>query len=878
MGGTGITVAERVLRELDRGEGVPARRVAGRPWLLRLSVGDLGLAALASQSGRETELVRVHDPEGISGASARPAAADPRRADTRPAGSRPADTGWADTGWADTGPSTPAPAGAQATAGGPELDSRRAADSGPGHEVHPACQRAEPGRLAELLEESGVPADLASLLSLAMPALKQESPSQPQGRGSLAADECLDALKAMRELTSRIDQGRLLTARELTARAGEALLTKEHQATRPEELSDGAREDWRARSKSVTVREIEALTGLGRLEAQALVGLANAPRAALDPAMSGLQSGVANWRHLRAFWDRCPKLPHEQAAEVAQALFGNDRDTVAAERLTPEGELSEEPWRIRKFYNALDRECMLQEGRDPETEREARRRRRRARDAFGVVDDDGTGRLVATGDVATVAAATDRLCVIARRARQAGDKRTEKQIRSDLLFALVLRGTLALPELPEDESLINEDDARALAQVLAGAPSAELQVVTPLDALISPELLAALAEVLGEEIGTEGQHAEPTHPGREGGGCSWSGEPGEPAAPSAVDRKVGAGGVHGVGVGVGAGEVGDRASPPERVRLPGCTTPAESPGCTTPADVQRGLPAKKLLVGQILGRFPQFLSAAAVRELARWHDTTLFRLITDPLDGRCVERSVAGYVPDRAMRQQLRAADVFSRVPGSMVPARDCDLDHVEEHILGGPTSELNLSNTERSTHVLKTRKLWDCWMDSSRNLTWVTLFERVYRTRVHDYRQYVRTGVPRTSPQGLELTGLDAPSSLPLEEQRRLASLLVYAALAHRDPGDTLGARDDQANTDDYVPDGLAQALWLRHTRPDGSKAEGAHPQTPTPEEIVTRMPEDIMSVHRWTDLAAEARGEPSGGHEGPRPAGPGLPEPPPF
>ncbi|MGI8949339.1 MAG: hypothetical protein ACR2FV_15470 [Ornithinimicrobium sp.] len=88
-----------------------------------------------------------------------------------------------------------------------------------------------------------------------------------------------------------------------------------------------------------------------------------------------------------------------------------------------------------------------------------------------------------------------------------------------------------------------------------------------------------------------------------------------------------------------------------------------------------------------------FLTGEHARELVLTPGSTLHRLLTDPADGRLLERTIAAYRPDQAMITQLRAADVFCRAPGCLVPARRCDLDHEREYDEGGPTAEPNLVN-----------------------------------------------------------------------------------------------------------------------------------------------------------------------------------------
>lgn len=259
-----------------------------------------------------------------------------------------------------------------------------------------------------------------------------------------------------------------------------------------------------------------------------------------------------------------------------------------------------------------------------------------------------------------------------------------------------------------------------------------------------------------------------------------------------------------------------------------------------------------------MGRFTQFVGADHIRQLVFAPGTTMRRVLFDPADGRCVERSVAAYKPDAAMRAQVRAADVTSRAPGQVTPASECQLDHVQEWLLAGPdtpdapatggvtggvTGELNLQTLDVPYHVVKTLKLWDAVMDELRNVTWTTLFGRIYTTRVHDYRQYLSSiGVPLAS------TGRYAPDDLL--DQRTMASHLVYAALTHRDRRGRLEAgSDDPASDDVLLDDDIRAALWVRYSRANGTKVAGSHPRTPTPEDIIAQPAEFILEREHWTD-----------------------------
>lgn len=308
-------------------------------------------------------------------------------------------------------------------------------------------------------------------------------------------------------------------------------------------------------------------------------------------------------------------------------------------------------------------------------------------------------------------------------------------------------------------------------------------------------------------------------------------------------------------------------------------------------------------VGRLVGRESHFLTASEVRAVAGRPGTTLHRLLMDPADGRCIERSATGYAPDAAMRAQVLAADVTSRAPGSTVPGPWCDLDHVEEYLLGGRTDETNLQTLDRPWHVQKTLKFWDTVMDATRNVTWTSFWGKIYRTRAHDYRQYLTQAVPwpeettfvpgqpdtgrrdadGSGPRGSGPggsgpggSGPDGPEQLTREEQRHLASLLVYAALAHRLPGDRLIAEDDEPGADVELL-GLREAIVIRQTTRSGRRVDGARPGTPTPERLITHRPREVLDHPDWTTIDAPPEGgtDPvaaSGGATGPDE------DPPPF
>ena len=673
-----------------------------------------------------------------------------------------------------------------------------------------------------------------ALLGAAAPALG--------ARPGLSPDECLDAVEAAHVLGARLEAARLHAVVELATRAGEDLLGRKG-VTDPDELSKTARERWRASCKSLTSLEVETLTGMGRGRSREVVALALAPASVRVAVTQGLVAGVARWELVSRFWNRCRRLPHEQAGQVATALFATDAAPaeVAVERLDADGAVHTRPWHHKQFVEALEREAVRAEGTDPAAQAARRAASHAARTAYGVVDDDGTGQVVITGDAASVSACVDRLHVLAKKARAAGDERSEAQLRSDLARALLLHGTLTIPDLGEEPDLVTPDQIEALAQVLAGDPAYELQVIVPWDTLT------------GQPV-NDAPHC-----------CPAPSDPDKDAGPNRPGGPAGA-----------AGDV-------DVARSPGSS---EALGASRPPGRVEG-------VGRLLGRFTRFLTGTELRAMALAHGTVLSRILFDPADGRCLERTLDRYRPDEAMRALVRAADLTSRGPGSTVPAGHSQLDHVLEYLLhretttlsdgmaeaggtakvGGATTPRNLQALDIVWHAVKTAKFWRAVMDAeTRDVTWTSFFGRIYTTRPHDYRQYLATGRPHAPDDPDQTHDVDSSDRsdvndssdvstsseggsqklerLDIEQQRHLASLLVYAALAGRQRGDRLEAYDDDPDSDDELVSDSWKAIWVRRTRPsDGKKVGGAHPGTPTPRQIITTRARTVLEAEHWTD-----------------------------
>lgn len=242
------------------------------------------------------------------------------------------------------------------------------------------------------------------------------------------------------------------------------------------------------------------------------------------------------------------------------------------------------------------------------------------------------------------------------------------------------------------------------------------------------------------------------------------------------------------------------------------------------------------------------ISAEHARELAATEGTMIHRLLTDPADGRCVERSIGSYRPDAAMLAQLRAADRTCRGPGCTRDVAHAQLDHVQPWQESRWTSEANLAYEHSHHHHNLTLKLWASRLRADRTMRFTTLFGRVYTTRAHDYRDYHPLDVP-TTPSGTTLPGAGLPGAGPPGIDPDLGDRLVYAALSHRRPGEQLADDlDEQTTCDeaalptraelrpgrDHNPSRFAPLFNLQHRTSGGAIRPGPPPGQPTVRDIL--------------------------------------------
>lgn len=239
-----------------------------------------------------------------------------------------------------------------------------------------------------------------------------------------------------------------------------------------------------------------------------------------------------------------------------------------------------------------------------------------------------------------------------------------------------------------------------------------------------------------------------------------------------------------------------------------------------------------------VGHLPGFgaLTGAQVRTIAQTPGTVIHRILTDPADGRCIERSTQAYRPDKAMLDQLKALDRSCRGPGCTVEASRCQPDHEVPHDAGGPTAESNLALKHGYHHNNKTLQLWESELHADRNVTWTTLFGQKFSTGPHDYRSLQPLGQAPIRPPGHDSPGRDGPvrdgpvCDSPGRDDNDLAYQLLTRSWLSGDhghrvhPGVGHNQLADESDSADAAE--LTSLIALRHRTPGGQLRRGPHPR----------------------------------------------------
>lgn len=692
--------------------------------------------------------------------------------------------------------------------------------------------------LADVGVASGLVDDLtkASLACAAVDAGSDPDVHEADGAAALTsapdhkarAQEMLAAVEQVTVLSSRMDGVRLAATRQLTAQVTKMLLA-EKGMTDPDEMSKTARKALLIQAKRSTRHEIEAVTGWGSGDVTKLVGLANAPASVRGPVHQSLAKGEASWPVVRAYFRSTSAMEHEDGAAIANGLFGDDPDESVTERLTREGEFVGGPWRAKEFYRALEREVHKIKNQDPEEAKKAKARAKAGADVRVNIDLEGTAEILIGTRPAHATAAADRIERAARAARKAGDKRTLRELRVAVAMSLLLHGTLDFDGISDDPNTLTVEQSDQLTKILYALPAANLQVIVPFGAIFG-DTLPGMGST-GSPLGSHGVNDAPdvaadlggeVTTGLVGGPAAAPPGPAEPSTP------------------------GTRGDP--------CPTPPASQGRTPPASQGRTPPASQdsvrpNAVGEVIGKRPTFLNSSELWELMLTPGSAFYRLLVDPVTGRCVEKSAKGYRFTAAQREQIMAADGFCRAPGCLQPAWLCQIDHVQEYgTPGGDTSEANAQSVNDQHHNLKTMKLWDAVINKHRDVTWTTLLGRIYTTKAHDYTQYTKLLTAATqfvnAPEGPDTTTGVAPDRTDRQagvcagqeeshtgddcaDQDRADRVdeVIYRALSYRFAGEEL-LRDDDWSEDEAAFYGWP-LITLTHRNANGRRVFEPDPAT---------------------------------------------------
>ncbi|NLG21768.1 MAG: HNH endonuclease [Actinomycetales bacterium] len=226
-------------------------------------------------------------------------------------------------------------------------------------------------------------------------------------------------------------------------------------------------------------------------------------------------------------------------------------------------------------------------------------------------------------------------------------------------------------------------------------------------------------------------------------------------------------------------------------------------------------------VGEALGRRPTFLPPQEVARLALTPGSVMHRLVTDPVTGRCLERSTQAYPFTAAMKTQIAFADGMCRAPGCTKPAAASQFDHVTAHAAGGHTCEANGALAHPPHHDQKTKEYLDVVINDRRDMTWETLLGKIYKTKAHDYTQY--------STMLTEATG----QVLAAEEEDRAEALdrAIYQALSYKPGGTTrlISGEDEPYGEDQFLS---WDSIRLTRRNPKtGRKINGPNPDIVTAE-----------------------------------------------
>lgn len=155
------------------------------------------------------------------------------------------------------------------------------------------------------------------------------------------------------------------------------------------------------------------------------------------------------------------------------------------------------------------------------------------------------------------------------------------------------------------------------------------------------------------------------------------------------------------------------------------------------------------------------LPASLVRELAESEQVWVRRLVCDPIDGRLLSMDTTKRRFTGALRKFIVYRDGTSRRPHSDAPIYD--IDHIEPHSAGGPTSAPNGQGLAKHDHLLRDLPGWmveEVGGDSSNGVRWTTPTGRSYESRPPPILGHGNSRPPPRRPVIIELYA----SRIPVE------------------------------------------------------------------------------------------------------------------
>jgi hypothetical protein len=288
-------------------------------------------------------------------------------------------------------------------------------------------------------------------------------------------EEELRLLEAVEQVKAWLDFQGLAALRRLREAMGELVRAKDEDvwAATGHGLTETAMAN---EADAACVDEAMLATGLSQFELTRRLQLAEDEDGRGSGLLGALAAGEVRLdRALRMHRDTRDLGWDQARAVVARLLTRNADGSIRSDR-------------------AVRRELRRQVAVHTARSAEARAEAVDGRTSYAVLEHDGTGTLVVTGEAARVTAAAERVDQLARGLRADGDRRTLEQLRSDVALDLVLFGWASPDGVPES----------ARPRFVGMAPVAHVNVVVELSTLLGLE--DGIAEVPGYGY-LSGEHA-----------------------------------------------------------------------------------------------------------------------------------------------------------------------------------------------------------------------------------------------------------------------------------------------------------------------------------------------------------------------------------